>query len=118
MSEDKTLREIAISDDAFTKLPEGFREGLEKNEKVELKVVPKDKIRGIKALAMLGMAKVLVNESQTTDMLLDDIKEELAREDLPPLVDAKYFADDAYKQNKPYVPRVIGHPDTQKKGSR
>jgi len=118
MSEDKTLREIAISDDAFGKLPEGFREGLEKNEKVELKVVPKDKIRGIKALAMLGMAKVLVNESQTPDMLLDDIKEELAREDLPLLVDAKYFADDSDQKNKPYVPRIIGKPNSQKKGGR
>lgn len=118
MSEEKTLREIAISDSAFGKLPEGFRDGLEKNEKVKLKVVPKDKIRGIKALVMLGMVKVLVNEAQTPDMLLDDIKEELAREDLPPLVDAKYFADDCDKKNKPYVPRVIGHPDSQRKGRR
>lgn len=114
----ENLRKIAISDDAFTKLPEGFCEGLKKNEKVELEVVPKDKIRGIKALAIFGMAMASVSKAEMPDQQLEDIKKQLAREDLPPLVDAKYFADDAYKQNKPYVPRVIGHPDSQKKGSR
>lgn len=123
MSEDKTLREIAISDDAFTKLPEGFCEGLKKNEKVVLAPMPKEKIHALKmkALAMPGMIGIIIAEmSQNADTpskkQLEEIKKDFEIRELQPTDIKAIYDKPKTKHREMYVPRVIGKPNSKKQG--
>lgn len=118
------IRKIAVSEEVFSKLPEGFAENLEQNEKVILVPYPKEEIHALKLKALAGMmCLVLSGTSNSKDSLSQEDLEKMQKNfeirKLEP-VDMGVFDEHQEKQHKAkmHVPHTIGKPNSRKKGGR
>ncbi len=129
MSNEEKFKKIAVSQETFDKLTEEFIDNLKQKENAVLVVMPREEI----------FSHTKKNSSDISGVILvqDEVKEyEKERaaqeriiefkmpqyideliESLPQMIDSKVY-DNQKQQNKPYVPRTIGRPNSKKKGGR
>ena len=131
MSNEEKFKKIAISQETFDKLTEEFINNLKQKENAVLVVMPREEIFSHAKKNSSDISGVILAQDEakeyekerTAQERIIEFKmpqhiEELL-ENLPQMIyeDPRPFPSQK-QQNKPYVPRTIGRPNSKKKGGR
>ena len=136
MNEENKIKTIAISQETFDKLSdetinrikESVLERFKEIKGVELVILPREEIfdRYIENKKSQDTHVVVLLDDKDEKERFEKRQEELINKimefkmppHLPEILDAKYIYQEQRKQEKPYVPRTIGRPNSKKKGGR
>ena len=129
MSNEEKFKKIAVSQETFDKLTEEFIDNLKQKENAVLVVMPREEIFSHTKKNSSDISGVILAQDEVKEYEKERAAQERIIEfkmpqyidelieSLPQMIDSKVY-DNQKQQNKPYVPRTIGRPNSKKKGGR
>jgi hypothetical protein len=136
MCEDDKIKIIAISKETFDKLSEDKIQHLKESilnrfqeaEDVKIIMLPREEIfnryiekkepKDARVVVILDDKDEKERFEKSQEEFINKVMEFTMPPHLPEMLDSEYIYQEQKKQQKPFVPRTIGKPNSKKKGGR